>query len=360
MYSRKTVEGFCVERVRPYILNKIVNLQLTDRFSFGWMYIRLKSKIFKISCLLFRFLGIFIVLARNKILVFFLGLELKTFAALLLVFFYSDNNSNKARLYYYIVNVLASLGLLWGAIFTSKIIFLLGLFLKLRFFPFLWWFPYICESLRYWCFFFLKVVQKFIPITLVYVKKIISYEYVYMLIMVSYFISLLNLHYNQNNIKLFLVWSSSGKLCIILFFILFSWVSALMYFFIYRFLLGLFVYILKKISIYYWRDFIFSDVLLVWVSFFCLFNFMGFPPLLGFFIKVAFFLSFVYVSWRSFFSSLIVLLFVLVLLFLKMIVYVNLATKLMLVKISVFPKTWLFLRGLLFFRCLIRVLFLMI
>lgn len=321
------------------------------------MFARLKNNFFKGFCVVLRMVGILVVLTRKKILIFFFGLELKTFAALLLVFFYSDNSFKNSRVYYFVVNVLATLGFLWGSILGSKFIFLLGLFLKLSFFPFLWWFPYICESLKYWCFFFLKIVQKIVPIVLSYTNKIVSHEFIYLLVGVSYFLSLLKLHYNQNNIKLFLVWSSSGKLCIILLLIKFSWGSALLYFFVYSFVLGLFIFVLNKARITYWRDFVFSGVSLLYVAFFCLFNFMGFPPLLGFFIKVIFFLSFVYISWLSFFGSMAVLMFILILFFLNMIVYVKLATKLMLVKVVVHGGVLFVLVSFLIFSMFLRLVF---
>lgn len=321
------------------------------------MYLRAHSKVNQFIFLFFGVIGIFIILARNNVLFFFVGLELNTFSSLIIVFCKSDSKSNKGSIVYMVVKILATICLLWGIVFCSNFIFLLGLFFKMRFFPFLWWFPYIRDGLKYWCFIFLKVLQKVAPFMLLYVNKILSRNHLYLLISVSYGIALINLYYNQQNIKVFLAWSSTCNLRLMILFIVFSWRSSLLYFFIYSFVLVIFVFILNKEFVFYWRDLFQLKKTKAWVIFLCLLVFMGFPPLLGFLYKAMFFLSLIYLGRWGFMVSFFIFFIVVFLLFCNRVIYLNLATKLNLKKVGIFRFKFLIVIYFFIFFFILNIIF---
>lgn len=140
---------------------------------------------------------------------------------------------SKALLYIYSVNVLAFLIVLWGVVIKKEVLLVISFFLKLRFFPFVWWFPYISDQVNLVCFFLVGLLKKVFPLVLIYVKNSVSGFVFVVFVYITAFISLVNLCLNQNNIKLFLAWSSKIKFSIVIMIMHVNWVSGLVYLVLY-------------------------------------------------------------------------------------------------------------------------------
>nr|UKA77690.1 NADH dehydrogenase subunit 2 [Platydemus manokwari] len=191
---------------------------------------------------------------------------------------------------YYILNTLSFILFLWGILFLSEDLVILSFFLKLGFFPFAWWFPYISDSLNYFSFFVLSVVQKLVPLCLFFWNNSLCSSIFYFAVFVNVLISLINLVYNQNNVKVFLAWSSSINFSWILVIFFQRWTYGISYYFYYILVFSFFIYALSSENCF-WDQICVSNssVLLVCIVSLCAFS--GFPPFLGFFYKLIFFSS---------------------------------------------------------------------
>lgn len=102
-------------------------------------------------------------------------------------------------------------------------------FVKLRFFPFVWWFPYIRDQIKFFCFFLVGVLNKIFPLILIGIKGFFSEEILLLMVLVSLIISLINLCYKQKNIKAFLAWSSKINFSLIIMIMVVNWLRGLVY-----------------------------------------------------------------------------------------------------------------------------------
>nr|AKC99405.1 NADH dehydrogenase subunit 2 [Obama sp. MAP-2014] len=227
--------------------------------------------------------------------IYFFLLELNTFIMLYLIYiqFFNNffNNNIKHNLllcnicyFFYMVIIKFS--------FFNEVIFLLSMLVKLSLFPFIWWYPYISEQVNCFIFFLLTIVQKFFPLVLIQINNGILYDFIFInLIIISIVISIINLFYNMNNIKIFLAWSSTINACWILLIFIHSFLIGFNYWFCYSIIFFLLIISLGN-NLIYWDQFTVIGGFRLFFSFICLCSFSGFPPFLGFFYKYLIFGSF--------------------------------------------------------------------
>nr|YP_011013897.1 NADH dehydrogenase subunit 2 [Arthurdendyus triangulatus]WPY71420.1 NADH dehydrogenase subunit 2 [Arthurdendyus triangulatus] len=248
-----------------------------------------------INVFLLNFLSVFSVLgmlfficSTVNIISFFLLLELNGFLVVLILFLNSFYETTESVFLYFILNTLVFIMFLWGVSFESEDLILLSLFLKLGFFPFIWWFPYLSDNISYFSFFILSVVQKSFPLFLIYWNNFLDVGFSLVLVLLTVFISLINLVYNQNNIKVFLAWSSNINFSWILLILFRLWSFGFSYYFFYSIVFCVLIYVIRFESLF-WDQLCISNlnVLLICLVTFC--SFAGFPPFIGFYYKYVFF-----------------------------------------------------------------------
>jgi len=110
---------------------------------------------------------------------------------------------------------------------------------------------------------------------------------VLLMVLITVVISLLNLYYNQKNIKVFLAWSSKINFRLILMIMYVNWLSGLLYLVLYLLVVIIFLYRLEYQS-QYWDQYRIRSLgeMLGLVLGLCTFS--GLPPFLGFFYKYIF------------------------------------------------------------------------
>nr|YP_009912619.1 NADH dehydrogenase subunit 2 [Obrimoposthia wandeli]QLJ92325.1 NADH dehydrogenase subunit 2 [Obrimoposthia wandeli] len=223
----------------------------------------------------FSLVSLFMCISSHNFLWLCLSLELNLYCVLVLILFWNDNHANPQIISYFVVNILSSLFLYLSIISQIYILFVLGLFLKMGFFPFPWWLISVLSNLKWYGFFLINVVQKVVPIFICIHSGGLHNVFFFLVFFLSYFISLIEMNNSSNRFIVFLGWSSVSVVSLVLFLGVFvSFITALVYFIIYSFLL--FMVSVENNNIF--------NLLL-------LFSLGGFPPFLGFSLKSVFFLS---------------------------------------------------------------------
>lgn len=249
------------------------------------------SSVLNVLCLIYIVFFIFLLCSCRKIILFVLLLEWKGLLVIFLL--YSDNEvSIKDSIFvYFIVNSIVFLLIMWGFLFCCENIIILGMLLKLGFFPFLWWFPYIRESLSYFSFFVLSLIQKLFPLLFIYWHCYVHFKMVLFFVILNVVLSIINLMVNQNKIKLFIAWSSNINYRWMVIMFLQWWEYGLTYYFLYSLRVMILLLNLGSKN-FYWDQLVSLKpknslrILLIFASF------SGFPPFVGFFYKIMFFRAF--------------------------------------------------------------------
>lgn len=224
---------------------------------------------------------------------FLVVLEFLSLIILFLLFLFKDFYCNKTFLVYYFFQIFFFLLMIWGYLFNFDILFYLSVFLKLGLFPFVWWIPYVIARLSFLSFFLLGVVKKILGLYILILNysSILPFMewFIYLVSIITVFISLLNSFRNQNNIKPLLAWSSSINYSMLIsLFASRRLESFFLFFLVYSFLLSITLFFLNSDN-YFWDQAIYSQNISWFVLFICFISFVGLPPFLGFFLKFSFF-----------------------------------------------------------------------
>lgn len=291
------------------------------------------ARTLKILCLAYIIFFIFLLCSCSKIMLFILLLEWKGLLVIFLI--YSDNEVSigDSIFIYFIVKSIVFLLIMWGFLFCCEKLIVLGMLLKLGFFPFLWWFPYIRDSLRYFSFFVLSLVQKLFPLLFIYWHCYVNFKGVMFFVILNVVLSILNLMFNQNNIKLFIAWSSNINYSWMVIMFLQWWEYGLTYYLLYSIRVIMLLLSLGNKNLY-WDQLASSNVKRKITILLILASFSGFPPFIGFFYKIMFFGAFNFNPDRhSNELSMYFIWFILTLLFIwKSFIYINVLFKLNLKK----------------------------
>nr|UKA77702.1 NADH dehydrogenase subunit 2 [Parakontikia ventrolineata] len=226
--------------------------------------------------------------SSSNIIIFLLILEWNGLLVVLLLFVGLSFSVSESVFIYYILNTLVFILFLWGVVLSLEELIILSFFLKLGFFPFIWWFPFLSDSLNFYLIFIFSVIQKLFPLLLVYWNSCIVLEGVLLAVIINVVISLINLVYNQNNIKVFLAWSSNINYSWILYIFFKSWAYGVSYYIFYVISFTFFIYFISSYN-EFWDQICVTNWLglLVCLLTFC--SFSGFPPFIGFYYKLIFF-----------------------------------------------------------------------
>nr|YP_009157860.1 NADH dehydrogenase subunit 2 [Haplothrips aculeatus]AKE35840.1 NADH dehydrogenase subunit 2 [Haplothrips aculeatus] len=169
-----------------------------------------------------------------------------------------------------------------------------GLLLKLSIFPNHFWMFMVCKGLNWKNFFFIMTVQKTLPLFFI----IISFNYtlmtfVFLLFLNSFLGNLGSL--NQMDIRFLMIFSSMSHMTWMIMSSMLNMFYFIYYFFLYISLNFYLFKIFNKINIYYlYQVFLMKNYnlnIFILLMFIVFFSFMGFPPLMGFFMKLITLLS---------------------------------------------------------------------
>lgn len=164
-----------------------------------------------------------------------------------------------------------------------------GLFLKLGIFPNHFWIFIVSKRLKWKNFFFLLTIQKILPlIFLVLTLDLIIFIYIFLIFINSIVGNIGRL--NQIDLRFLIVFSSINHIS----WIILSRKFNIFYFYFYflsYIILSIYIYIIfLNINIYYLHQIFlkknFNINLNLFIISLIFFSFLGFPPLLGFFIKL--------------------------------------------------------------------------
>lgn len=106
---------------------------------------------------------------------------------------------------YFFVNLISSFFLLWGSVFLFEVYFILGLLIKVGFFPFLWWFPFLVDRVRYVVLFFLGGVVKLVPVFLFFNGVVSLGVGVFFVVSLTVILRLGEMFLVINSLKIYLV-----------------------------------------------------------------------------------------------------------------------------------------------------------
>lgn len=209
-------------------------------------------------------LSLVIVLSSSNIFWIWIGLELNLYSTLPFLLY----DKSRACLVYWIIKVTGSYFILIGGILKFYFFIYGGRFLKLRYFPLIYWLPSIVSSLGPW------------SLYLIFVKKKIPLFYIFFLIPLPrlqnfYFALLVFLCSRlallvQTKVKLLLGWSSNLQTSLLLLLLDISLFGFVFFFILYSFIMLMFLFS--------WRKNLKILFLLVMLS--------GVPPFIGFLYKV--------------------------------------------------------------------------
>jgi len=236
---------------------------------------------------------------------------------------------SRMLVYLYVVKVVSFILVMWSVVLIKEELLILALFFKLRFFPFVWWFPYISDQLKVFCFFLIGILKKIFPLILIAVKNNISRTFILITVLITMVISLVNLFMKQNKIKVFLAWSSKMNFRLILLVMQINWLSGLIYLCFYVFMVTVFLFSLE-IQKEFWDQFCLSDVKKLSGLLLGLSVFSGLPPFLGFFCKYIVFVGINKIFEKT--MTLVVFFFFFFLMTMQSFIYINMLFKLKLKK----------------------------
>jgi len=254
----------------------------------------IKKKYFLILISFILLTRYFLISFRKKIFLIWIGLELRVFSTIPL---FSTNfkktifqNFTNMFLYFF-YQIIGSLIIFCGFLFKIKILFVLGVLLKLGVFPLIVWIPILLSSLDWFSFFFLMVLKKIPLFYLVY--SLASGKKFVWIFLITILQGVLGLFFSKNNFKIFLCWSSVIKRSLICLVFLINPFYGWVYFFFYGILMFLICYkssarnkdfsFLKT-----WKNSNLSKRKILITKFFLLIL-AGFPPFFWVFKKVFFY-----------------------------------------------------------------------
>nr|YP_010736720.1 NADH dehydrogenase subunit 2 [Bipalium admarginatum]WEM34735.1 NADH dehydrogenase subunit 2 [Bipalium admarginatum] len=240
----------------------------------------------------------------------------------------------------FVSSVIPFIMIMWGLLASSEVYLVIAFFFKLSFFPFLWWFPYLSSFLTFFLFFVFGVINKIFPVILLFINQIISFNVIFLISLLTIVLSLINLMYFQNDIKIFLAWSSNANFGWMILVMSQVWIGGLVYFFLY---LSLLFYILVCFSDSntFFDQLNNSGYLEKLFFFFLLISFLGLPPFFGFFYKYVFINSVVGFDFLN--NSTVILVFIIVLVTINSFIYINLLFKINMLSFFFFLNKWFFL-----------------
>lgn len=254
----------------------------------------IKNNYFLYICNFFIIYGIFIGFNRIRWLIIWVRIEIT------LIFFIPCLILNKrilerfSSLKYFIFQCLGSIFFILGSI-DFFYLNTFGLFLKLGLFPNHFWIFIVSKRLSWKNFFFIITVQKFLPL----IFLVISLDYMLLIFIVLIFINSFvgNLgRLNQMDLRFLIVFSSINHIS----WIIISSILNLFYFlyyFIFYIILNIYLFQTLKVNniLFFYQIFLkknYNFNIFLILTFLMFFSFLGFPPLVGFFIKLISIFSF--------------------------------------------------------------------
>nr|WIL06635.1 NADH dehydrogenase subunit 2 [Megathrips lativentris] len=204
-----------------------------------------------------------------------------------------------SALKYFIFQCLGSTFFILGCLdFFFFEFLILGLLMKLGFFPHHFWVIAICKHLNWSNFFLLLSIQKILPMYF-----LVSFFHQFMssfffLLFLNSFVGNLG-SFNQMDLRLLLVFSSMNHMTWMLMISLMNMIYFYIYLISYILMMMLLCYYFIYSNIFYlYQLFYMTEMMIKFKTMllsFLLFSFLGFPPFLGFFLKFMSILSFNYI-----------------------------------------------------------------
>nr|UHA56308.1 NADH dehydrogenase subunit 2 [Diversibipalium sp. MNHN JL281] len=256
-------------------------------------------------------------------------LEFVAFVGYIMVVLVDTRAGGSYLVVLFISSVVSFLLVVWAVVLFSETLLLLGFFFKLGFFPFIWWFPYISGLMSYFCYFMFGVVVKIFPLFLVTYNQLFTVSSLFIVVSLTVFLSLLNLVTNQNNIKVFLAWSSNVNLGWVVLMMASNWSLGVGYMLLYLTTVSVLLFFLGENNCY-WDQFVSSGIVSVLIYMLVMVSFMGLPPFLGFLCKFMLFNSLVDFNYEQ--LGTIIFLVIIVLVTFNVFVYINMLFKLNVLK----------------------------
>nr|YP_010026627.1 NADH dehydrogenase subunit 2 [Gynaikothrips ficorum]QOQ85875.1 NADH dehydrogenase subunit 2 [Gynaikothrips ficorum] len=251
------------------------------------MYFK-KKNYFLNLCLFFMMFGVYLGLNSTSWIMMWLSMEIT------MMFFVPYLMLNKSMmesfscLKYFIFQCLGSIFFILGS-FDFFILNSFGLMLKLGLFPNHFWMLSVSKSLNWYNFFLIMTVQKILPLMFLFISLKFILKIFMFLFFINSFIGNLG-SMNQMDLRMLMVFSSMNHISWMILSSIFNMIYFYIYFFFYS-LLMVFLYLLfNKSNIFYMYQIFYMKSLMMkynhFIIFMMFFSFMGFPPLLGFFMKM--------------------------------------------------------------------------
>lgn len=256
-------------------------------------------KIIKFIFYIIIILGTLISISAFSWFNIWIGLELNLLAFIPIINYDNFKYSSEVALKYFLVQVSASLFILFSFIYSLILnssleqieilpifIFNSAILIKIGAAPFHFWYPEIAEGLRWINLLVLITWQKIAPIVLIIYNFRINLIFC-LIILISIILRRMK-SWNQTNLKKILVLSSINHTGWILSIIFLNQSLWILYFIIYRFITINIIYIFNKFKIFYLNDLFNLINYNKYIKIFYFFNFFslgGIPPFLGFFPK---------------------------------------------------------------------------
>lgn len=229
---------------------------------------------------------VILVLRRKKVLLMWIGLEINLYCSLPL--FLKNNFFDSNVLLYLFFKVLGSMIFVFRVVYRLKQIFLiLSLYIKLRFFPFIFLIPFLVKKIS-WIAIFVVLVLKKIPrfYILHEIKCKFNKNKFFLLFMLVFFFRRFFL-YCQTEVKGIIGWSSVIQTRVLLVLINDKIINFVVYFFFYRLITIIICLQGQKNK----NNFFSGELTYQFKIIFFLLVFTGIPPFVVFLYKVIFFLT---------------------------------------------------------------------
>nr|YP_010181257.1 NADH dehydrogenase subunit 2 [Bactrothrips quadrituberculatus]QVD42814.1 NADH dehydrogenase subunit 2 [Bactrothrips quadrituberculatus] len=258
-----------------------------------------QSNYFLILCKYMMILGILFGLNSYSWFSMWMSMEIMLMSFIPCLIMKKSVSESYSTLKYFIFQCLGSsffiLGMMEFFLFEFMI---LGLFIKLGFFPNHFWVISISKHMNWFNFFLLMTIQKILPLWFLvnfFYKKMFFF---FILILLNSIVGNLG-SLNQMDLRVLLVFSSMNHMTWMLFTSLMNMLYFYFYLISYILMMMLLCFFFFNNNIFYlYQLFYLADLMLKYkVSFLSLIflSFLGFPPLLGFFLKFVSIMSFNYI-----------------------------------------------------------------
>nr|YP_009380074.1 NADH dehydrogenase subunit 2 [Paratomella rubra]ARS00877.1 NADH dehydrogenase subunit 2 [Paratomella rubra] len=264
------------------------------------------------SCLCI-FLCIMFLMVSNNFFFWWFFFEMSLFLIIPFYLFKMNFKYLMGAILYFLMQVLSSVFFIFGLLVLDvgcfmdvmNVFFVMSLVIKMGFIPFIFWYIEVMSLLNEFLLFLMLVVQK-VPMLVVFYNLVefLNFNFFFFILIISFLVSMLGGMKSFNLFNLLSFSSVSNMVIIMIMFIFFKNFWAWFYFLFYSFFLYFVLMVLKKNgekNINFMK--IFQENLFL---LFLLCNMGGFPPTLGFLLKVMFLMSLKFLSLIFLFFFIIV------------------------------------------------------